>query len=87
MTATTRALTLTTFALFLATAIGCAKSATETKATAADPPAESTAAAEDAHDHSGWWCNEHGVPEGPIRLRRSEGPGADDWQALVAEIT
>jgi segregation and condensation protein A len=31
--------------------------------------------------------NEHGVPEGPIRLRRAEGPGADDWQAAVAEIT
>ena len=28
-----------------------------------------------------------GVPEGPIRLRRAEGPGADDWKASVAEIT
>jgi len=27
------------------------------------------------------------VPEGPIRLRRAEGPGADDWSAAVAEIT
>ena len=63
MTATTRSLTLTAFVLFLATTIGCAQSATDTKATAADPPTESTAAVEDAHDHSGWWCNEHGVPE------------------------
>jgi len=28
-----------------------------------------------------------GVPEGPIRLRRAEGPGADEWAASVAEIT
>jgi len=28
-----------------------------------------------------------GVPEGPIRLRRAEGPGADAWAAAVAEIT
>jgi segregation and condensation protein A len=28
-----------------------------------------------------------GVPGGPIRLRRAEGPGADDWKASVAEIT
>jgi hypothetical protein len=28
-----------------------------------------------------------GVPEGPIRLRRADGPGADDWMAAVAEIT
>jgi segregation and condensation protein A len=30
---------------------------------------------------------ERGVPEGPIRLRRAEGPGADDWSAAVADIT
>jgi segregation and condensation protein A len=28
-----------------------------------------------------------GVPEGPIRLRRADGPGADAWTAAVAEIT
>jgi segregation and condensation protein A len=31
--------------------------------------------------------NEAGVPEGPIRLRRAEGPGADEWSNAVAEIT
>jgi len=31
--------------------------------------------------------SEAGVPEGPIRLRRAEGPGADEWSAAVAEIT
>ena len=31
--------------------------------------------------------NADGVPEGTIRVRRAEGPGADDWQAAVAEIT
>jgi segregation and condensation protein A len=29
----------------------------------------------------------NGVPEGTIRLRRAEGPGADEWSAAVAEIT
>ena len=28
-----------------------------------------------------------GVPDGPIRLRRAEGPGADEWSAAVADIT
>jgi segregation and condensation protein A len=28
-----------------------------------------------------------GVPEGPIRLRRAEGPAADEWTSAVAEIT
>jgi segregation and condensation protein A len=31
--------------------------------------------------------DEAGVPEGPIRLRRAEGAGADDWSASVAAIT
>jgi segregation and condensation protein A len=31
--------------------------------------------------------NADGVPEGTIRLRRAEGPSADDWTAAVAEIT
>jgi segregation and condensation protein A len=31
--------------------------------------------------------SEGGVPEGTIRLRRAEGPGADDWSAAVADIT
>jgi len=31
--------------------------------------------------------SEAGVPEGTIRLRRADGPGADDWSAAVAEIT
>jgi hypothetical protein len=26
-------------------------------------PAEKQVAAKDKHDHSGWWCDEHGVPE------------------------
>jgi segregation and condensation protein A len=31
--------------------------------------------------------SEGGVPEGTIRLRRAEGPGADEWSAAVADIT
>jgi cobalt-zinc-cadmium efflux system membrane fusion protein len=36
--------------------VGCGKPA-------ADAPAK-TPVANDVHDHSGWWCAEHGVPEG-----------------------
>ena len=47
------------FATLIATTLGC------TKPTAA-PPETSTSesSAADGHDHSGWWCAEHGVPEG-----------------------
>lgn len=56
-------------ALAAATFIGCGD------APDADAPDATTVAATDdhaghdhdeegAHDHSGWWCNEHGVPEG-----------------------
>lgn len=31
--------------------------------------------------------SEAGVPEGTIRLRRADGPGADEWEQAVAEIT
>ncbi len=31
--------------------------------------------------------DEAGVPRGTIRLRRAEGPSADDWSAAVAEVT
>lgn len=45
-------------ALFLATMLGCARSAD------ADPAAVSgEAAASSGHSHGGWWCDEHGVPE------------------------
>ncbi len=41
------------------TAIGCAKPAAE-----GEPAATTTSAtAAEGHDHSGWWCAEHGVPE------------------------
>jgi len=39
------------------TFIGCAKSADQAG------PAATTQVSEAGHDHSGWWCNEHGVPE------------------------
>lgn len=67
-----KATILTTSMLALATifAVGCGQSTTQ-------PPAEKHADALDGHDHeehtastgkgghdhSGWWCDEHGIPE------------------------
>jgi hypothetical protein len=41
-------------------AAGCAET-TRDKAT--PPQAATKVEATKAHDHSGWWCDEHGVPE------------------------
>ena len=46
-------------ALLVATSVittGCGPGASST-------PADVSKTKVDAHDHSGWWCNEHGVPE------------------------
>lgn len=48
---------LTMFLAALVLSSGCDPSTTEPVG------AESSAASETGHDHSGWWCNEHGVPE------------------------
>jgi len=62
---------LTTFLLALATifAVGCSQSTppqpqAEKHADAHDDHGEHAAAAgKSGHDHSGWWCDEHGIPE------------------------
>lgn len=44
-------------------AVGCARTeATPSEAAPAKTAATETSAGH-GHDHSGWWCNEHGVPE------------------------
>ncbi|WP_437186732.1 RND transporter [Planctomicrobium sp. SH668] len=57
---TTSLLTLT--AIF---AVGCGQSATPQLQTEKHADAhDHTASTETgSHDHSGWWCNEHGIPE------------------------
>src|SRR4051794_12569494 len=54
---------------FSVTGCGQAGSATGPQA-GAQGHGEHNAAAEkeDGHDHSGWWCSEHGVPEGICAL-------------------
>jgi hypothetical protein len=44
--------------------LGCAKSR-QPQGAAEQPPPGSAASAEPSadHDHGGWWCAEHGVPE------------------------
>jgi cobalt-zinc-cadmium efflux system membrane fusion protein len=49
------ALTTATFAATLL--LGCSQPASE-------PSGGKTTPTADTHDHSGWWCAEHGVPEG-----------------------
>lgn len=48
--------------LLAATALlaGCGQ---EEKKPDEEKPAKTKATAKTAHDHSGWWCNEHGMPE------------------------
>ncbi|TWT51719.1 hypothetical protein KOR42_34060 [Thalassoglobus neptunius] len=61
-------LTVPVLSLVLFTASGC-NSGTDT-ATSPDSHAgenDETVASTD-HDHSGWWCNEHGVPEDECAL-------------------
>jgi cobalt-zinc-cadmium efflux system membrane fusion protein len=64
MTMTLRAVFSTAALLLLVTMIGCAQSDTA-NSDSDEPATETTAATEHEHadDHSGWWCNEHGVPE------------------------
>jgi hypothetical protein len=45
------------FAVSLLSFTGCAKSP-------AEAPDAASSEATSAHEHSGWWCDEHGVPEG-----------------------
>jgi hypothetical protein len=49
----------------LLVAAGCGQPATSPSAAAGDPHNRQVAVASPAsgHDHSGWWCDEHGVPE------------------------
>jgi hypothetical protein len=49
-------------AFSLSIALGCSQ-ATPPAADKASAEATETSAAAGAHDHSGWWCAEHGVPE------------------------
>jgi hypothetical protein len=48
-------------ALLLATTFGCARSGDA--GPAADTTGEATANTSAEHNHGGWWCDEHGVPE------------------------
>lgn len=34
-----------------------------TSSPASTPASKAEVAKSDTHDHSGWWCNEHGIPE------------------------
>ena len=43
-------------------ALGCSQ-ASPPAAVTGDTAGTETSAADSGHDHSGWWCAEHGVPE------------------------
>ncbi len=45
------------FASITVLAIGCAQQSSDTQ------PSDSSANSQEGHDHGGWWCDEHGIPE------------------------
>lgn len=64
-------------------AIGCSKQAGDNGSTqVAKSPQEDHAEADD-HDHSGWWCVEHGIPEEECSMCSSKAAEAfkakEDW--------
>src|SRR5580700_6728852 len=42
----------------------CNKEAPRADSPQGKPSAVASLAVKEGHDHSGWWCDEHGVPEG-----------------------
>jgi uncharacterized protein YceK len=50
---------------------GCS-SGTKKAASEKDPTKASPAAAKKEHDHSGWWCAEHGIPEAECSMCSSK---------------
>ncbi len=52
---------------------GCSQQASDEGAT------QVTAASDDGHDHSGWWCVEHGIPEEECSMCSAK--AADDFKA------
>ncbi len=55
-------------------AIGCGQQPSDTTAT--DEP---TKVSETAHDHGGWWCTEHGIPEEECSMCSTK--AADEFKA------
>jgi cobalt-zinc-cadmium efflux system membrane fusion protein len=51
-------------AIFTFAALGCGGSNESAHAKQHARGADQVASASKAHDHSGWWCDEHGIPEG-----------------------
>ncbi len=47
---------------------GCSKPTGETQPAADQAASDKTGTALTGHTHGGWWCNEHGVPEGECGL-------------------
>ena len=60
---TTRALILTMM-ISVGAALGCAPSGDVPAAGGNTPDPSAATESEGAHSHGGWWCAEHGVPEG-----------------------
>lgn len=55
---------LVAMTFFVIALVGC----NDTVAPTADSPATAVVDDDTGHDHSGWWCVEHGVPEGECAL-------------------
>lgn len=56
------ALIVFVFSLAVVSAVGCSQESKSTgSATGSATPVAQTSS--DGHDHGGWWCSEHGMPE------------------------
>jgi cobalt-zinc-cadmium efflux system membrane fusion protein len=50
-------------ALAVSVILGCSQPAPPAADTSSTSTVQATNGGEAGHDHSGWWCTEHGVPE------------------------
>jgi hypothetical protein len=66
------------FAL-VAMALGCGQQASDDGPTQVSDASHEEHAEGDGHDHGGWWCAEHGVPE--EECSRCSSKAADDFKA------
>jgi hypothetical protein len=57
-------------AVFGLTALGCGKA--EPEKPRAEKPSGGDKAVGEEHDHSGWWCAEHGIPEAKCSMCSAE---------------
>jgi len=62
-----------------AMAVGCSQQASDNGSTQVSDASQESHAEGDGHDHGGWWCAEHGVPEEECSVCSTK--AADEFKA------